>query len=388
MSVRASNPVALTPTNAHHFFGYYSICPWSADGTRFICLESSFHDHPPEAGETATVGYVDTRTGEWAALSETLAWNLQQGTMLHWLPTRPNTHIVHNDLEGTCLVARLINVVSGQRERTYERPIAAMSHRGDVACNLNYARMFRRRRVVGYAGADDPTEGVLHPEDDGLFLMDTESGASRLIVSMATIMEDFEHPEEMGRSPIWFNHVGFSPDDSRIFFLARYCVGGHGGPLNSAMFTVNQDGSDLRKVVEYGQGMSHFEWKNDHEIVVTVEWEKLGRAFVIFTDGEDDHRLLDARLVEDGHMTYSPDRRWLLSDIGPRSHPESMSTLRLWDSETAELHMLGEYHNPEPFRGDIRCDLHPRWNHAGDEISWDSIHEGTRQVYAMKLDLT
>jgi Tol biopolymer transport system component len=307
--------------------------------------------------------------------------------MLHWLPTRPDTHIVHNDLDGVRLVSRLINVDKGETERTYDRPIAAMSHKGDTACNLNYARMFRRRRVVGYAGAGDPTEGVLHPEDDGLFVMDLKSGESRLIVSMAAIISEFEHPEEMGRRPIWFNHVGFSPDDSRIFFLARYTEGGTSGPLNSAMFTVAQDGSDLRKVVDYGQRMSHFEWKNNTEIVVTIERESLGRAFVLFTDGEDDHRLMDKQLIEDGHMTYSPDRRWLLSDIGPRSHPESMSTLRLYDTRTTELHILGEYHTPEPYRGDIRCDLHPRWNHLGNKISFDSIHKGTRQVYTMDLDL-
>lgn len=387
MPIDHTPAVALTAGPNHHFFGYYSICPWSADGSKFVCLESTFHDHPPEPGEVAVVGTADTANGDWTPLSETVAWNLQQGTMLHWLPTRPNTHIVHNDLEDRRLVSRLVNVDNGERERTYDRPIAAMSHRGDIACNLNYARMYRRRRVVGYAGADDPTEGVLHPEDDGLFVMDLETGESRLIVSMAQVVNDFDHPEEMGIRPIWFNHVGFSPDDVRIFFLARYTVGGTGGPLNSAMFTVAPDGSDLRKVVDYDQAMSHFEWKNNEEIVVTIEWEDLGRAFVIFTDGQDDHRLLDPKLVEDGHMTYSPDRRWLLSDIGPRSHPESLSTLRLWDSETGDLHILGTYHNPEPFRGDIRCDLHPRWNHTGDQISFDSIHEGTRQVYIMSLNL-
>jgi hypothetical protein len=335
----------------------------------------------------STVGYVDTRSGEWQPLADTLAWNLQQGTMLHWLPTRPNTHIVFNDLIGRGLVSHQVDVEGRKIERTYDRPIAALSHRGDVACNLNYARMFRRRRVVGYAGADDRTEGVLHPADDGLFLMNIETGDTKLIVSMETIIAEYDHPEEMERRSIWFNHVGFSPDDSRIFFLARYSEGGHGGPLNSAMFTVNQDGSELRKVVDYGQGVSHFEWKNNEEIVVTIEWEDLGRAFVVFTDGEEDHRLMDKQLVQDGHMTYSPDGRWLLSDIGPRSHPESMSTLRLYDTETSELHVLGEYHTPEPYRGDIRCDLHPRWNHSGDKLAFDSIHEGTRQVYTMDLDL-
>jgi hypothetical protein len=34
---------------------------------------------------------------------------------------------------------------------------------------------------------------------------------------------------------------------------------------------------------------------------------------------------------------------------------------------------------------EIRCDLHPRWNRAGDAISFDSLHEGFRGVYSMEI---
>ena len=33
-------------------------------------------------------------------------------------------------------------------------------------------------------------------------------------------------------------------------------------------------------------------------------------------------------------------------------------------------------------RSGLHCDLHPRWNSRGDKVVFDSIHEGTRQVYA------
>lgn len=46
---------------------------------------------------------------------------------------------------------------------------------------------------------------------------------------------------------------------------------------------------------------------------------------------------------------------------------------------------LGRYHSPLPFRGEIRCDLHPRWSRDERQVCFDSIHEGSRQVYVMDV---
>ena len=33
----------------------------------------------------------------------------------------------------------------------------------------------------------------------------------------------------------------------------------------------------------------------------------------------------------------------------------------------------------------MRSDLHPRWNRDGTQICFDSVHEGTRQVYVLNV---
>ena len=386
MAVTFSPAHAVTKGPAHHFFGYYGICPWSASQQHLICLESSFHDRPPEADDTATVGMVDMHTGSWIPLAVTSAWNLQQGTMLHWMPTAPDSEIIFNDREGKALVSRVLNVHTGEK-RTLPRPVSAVSHSGSIAASLNYARMFRCRRVVGYAGGDDPTEGILHPEEDGLSILDLETGDSKLIVSMSEVYREFGHPPEMQDHPVWFNHVCFNPADTRLFFLARFRSSPDAG-LNSAMFTVGSDGSDLRKVIEYGQGVSHFEWRNNMEILVTMNLpgqEGKGKGFILFTDGRDDHHVPGEDLLMDGHPCFSPDGRWLLSDRGPR---DNMQLLRLYDMQTGELTALGEYYSDPQFRGDIRCDLHPRWNRTGTAVCFDSVHGDARQVYVIDLDLS
>ena len=41
--------------------------------------------------------------------------------------------------------------------------------------------------------------------------------------------------------------------------------------------------------------------------------------------------------------------------------------------------------SPEPFRGEIRCDPHPRWSWDEKQICFDSVHEGSRQVYVVDV---
>ena len=48
---------------------------------------------------------------------------------------------------------------------------------------------------------------------------------------------------------------------------------------------------------------------------------------------------------------------------------------------------IGQFYSPPELTGDLRCDLHPRWNRAGDQVCIDSAHEpgGLRQVYIIDV---
>ncbi len=95
----------LTGGPKHHLFGYYGICPWNRSGKYLLSWESPFQDHFPTQDEPAAIGLVDAQSGTFEKISETHAWNLQQGAMLHWNPLNDNEFLYNIETkQGKILV--------------------------------------------------------------------------------------------------------------------------------------------------------------------------------------------------------------------------------------------------------------------------------------------
>lgn len=369
--------VALTKPPMHHFFGYYGIHCWNSTGEYVACLETDFHDHAPEADDIAGVGVVELGTGEYRRIAETRAFNLQQGAMLHWLPSHADRMLTYNERQGDRHVTVVLDIHTGKK-RVLPRPIAGMSPDGRTVASLNYARLYSLRRVVGYAGLPDVYRDQPHPADDGLYTMDVETGESTLAISYQQIYEFLGCSPDMDAHNVWFNHVVFNTDGRRFCFVVRWPKG---NGFYTTLVSADVDGTNLRCITDVSA--SHFAWRSSTEI---VGWVDMG-------EGSHHHRIDDSsleyaiiypeRLDRNGHMSFAWDGRWMLTDTGPDEH--NLQDLYLWDMAEERKIMLGRFLSPEPFRGDIRCDLHPRWSRDEKRVCFDSIHEGSRQVYVIDV---
>ena len=374
----------ITEGPLHHFFGYYGMPPWDWSQRYMVVMQSEFSDRLVEADDTANIVLIDLESGEQRVIAETRAWNFQQGAMLHWLGEGPERQIIYNDREGDRVVSVILDVESGER-RVLDRPIAAVAPGGRYAASISYSRLRITRPGYGYAGIADARNTHPHPDDDGLYLMDLETGESELIVSLKDAYDLEPVPEGADDNLLWFNHVLFSPDDQRIFFMAR--IHDTDDRRQTAGITVGTDGSELRTVLPYSWGASHYDWLDGERMVVTSRYQgERPWLHVYFTDGGDDHRpIAPDEIRRDGHCHFSPDGRWMVTDTYPDN--ERMQHLIIVRMEDEEVTELGRFHQPEAFRSAWRCDLHPRWSRDGQSICIDSTHDGTRQVYILELDL-
>ncbi len=377
-----SEPIQLVENGKEHLFAsYYGINSFSADQRYATLLETDIKHRLPTENDPATLGMVDLQTQEFIPLTTTRAWNFQQGCMAHWLGTSPDSLIIYNDLRKGKFVSIIMNVHTKKEVKTIPYPVSAVSPNGKEAVSLNFARLRITRTDYGYGGEGQDTKAAERfPEDDGLFLVDLETGKGKLILSIADVKNFVPEVPEEGME--YFNHTLFSRDGSKIFWLARATP-----ERNTTSFTVNRDGSNLQRCFPDGWGGSHFDWLSGDELMITGEYKAKQPAHILFTVGQKNYKRLGNGLLDyDGHGTFSPDQKWMITDTYPYGNELREQKIYLMDMKTEAVLPLGKFPEPEEFSGHWRCDIHCRWSPKGDMVGFNSTHTGSRQAYLIKFN--
>jgi hypothetical protein len=380
---KISEPVQITSNEKEHFLAsYYGINSWSRDEKYVTVLQTDIKHKLPDKNDPATLGLVDIKIKEFIPLTQTHAWNFQEGCMAHWLGTSPDSLVIFNDLREGKFVSVIINVYSKKEIKTIPYPVSAVSPDGKEAISINFSRLRITRTDYGYDGdGQDSKADVQFPENDGLFLVNLETGEAKLIVSIVQIREMVPTITKEGIE--YFAHTRFSREGSKIFWLARAIP-----DRNTTAFTVNRDGTNLQRCFPDNWGGSHFDWLNDKELMITASFEGKQDAHILFTVGEQNFKRLGNGLLDyDGHGTFSPNGKWMVTDTYP-SNGTREQKIYLMDMSTQAVLPLGRFREPNEYTGGSgfwRCDLHCRWSPIGDMIGFNSTYTGSRQVYIFNL---
>ena len=393
---QVGEPYAITKGPQDHLLAnYFGINAWSPDG-RYVCvLGVDFTGRLPEVTDSATVALVDLEdNNRYIPISKTVCWNFQEAAMFHWLPWEDGL-CAFNDCRDGKFVTVLLNWKTGQ-ERIVNRPVSAVDPTGEWAVSLNYARLRLCRPDYGYAGeGQDPLVSQVWPEEDGLWLVNLKTGEEKMILSVAAARELMPAiTSEDGLA--YFCHTIISPGASRIFFLARTVQNfkeqladrGYVYAWDTVSFTVNSDGTELRRCYPDGWQGSHFNWMDDETLVVTARWDgKRMWAHTMFKVGEEEkvRHLAPGIMDWDGHCIFSPDGKFISTDgYWNKDGYRSWVILRVSDEA---IQSAGRFFVPEKYKEQYsRCDLHPRWRPDGKQMAFNSVHEGTRQVYLRDVE--
>ena len=175
--------------------------------------------------------------------------------------------------------------------------------------------MARLRPVTGYPGAWDWTEGVNHPQDDGLFVVDVKTGARKLIVSFRQMRDALvaKHPEIDDRA-LFLNHTLWNREGDRIFFFVRADFNDPKRRVNVPM-TVRPDGSELIEQRIFIGG--HPEWDFKSRMIGRVEdklvlYDTLAQQIVETIGGPEMFR------DPEGDTALSRDGRWIVNGAHDR----------------------------------------------------------------------
>ena len=380
----------LTFGTKHHFFGYIGQCqtiPWNASGRYVLGLEIDRIDRLPTPEEAATVFVIDThQNNKILRLDKTHAWNPQQGTMFYWHPLKAQTQFFFNDRDVKTgkMFAVLYDLEKRKRVREYkydDSPIGngGVAADGSVFLGLNYGRLARLRLVTGYPEALDWSKADPAPANDGMFIVDIETGKRRLLVSYHQLDEALKRRNpKIKHTGLFINHTLLNRKSDRVYFFVRAGWSGEKVDKINVPCSIHTDGSGLTLHDKHIGG--HPEWaegnlligrQGDKQIFYDVDKKKvvgqLG-APNMFPKPE-------------GDISLSPSGQWFVN--GYKKGGENYYVVyRRTDGAFARSEGIDK----GSYSGDIRIDPAPRWNRTNDAILIPGIAKNkTRQMFIIRV---
>ncbi len=380
----------ITQGPKHHWFGYYDKLQFDVADRFVLGNQVDFEHRTPTADDEIQVGMVDIQDQDrWIELGSTRAWCWQQGCMLQWRPGN-RSQVVWNDREEDRFVCRILDVESKQA-RTLPQPIYTMSPDGQFALSADFAQIQVMRPGYGYVGLPDRFADQLAPRDSGVFKVDMETSESSLVLPLQEVAQIPHNDRPLGDVWHYFNHLLINPAGRRFIVLHRWRAhnaktGSPAGGFTTRMITADIDGSNLY-VLDPSGNTSHFIWRDETTICMWTQPSGKPAGFYLFRDRTHVIEPVGRGVMtENGHNTYLPKHanRWILCDTYPDADRNQKPYL--FDVQSNRKVPLGQFRSPPEYRGEWRCDTHPRSSRSGRLVCIDSPHNGQgRQLHLIDI---
>lgn len=369
------NIMRIVPYDEYeYFFGYYTKSPWNNMGNKVLCLRVKNTTKSVAPNIPAEIVMIDLETKEIIFLGQTSTWNIQQGCMLQWLGPDFDSHIIYNDFRNGEYCSIIKNILTGQEERAIRYPIYDLSDDGKFAVTLDFSRLHRLRPGYGYSNLEDKYKNNNLPDDFCIWKIDIKTGESKGIVKYKDLV-GLNYHETMKNAEHKVNHLMISPSGNRIMCIHRWLENGY---RHDRLITMNNDGSDPYILSDNGF-VSHCFWKNDEQILGFVRKNEEGLGYFLMNDRSSEYQRLWPQLTRDGHPSFSPDKKFVVTD----TYPDYTRMQNIFIIRDSNIKRLCRVYSPFKYDGIFRCDLHPRWSRDSKYISFDSACEGKRALYVV-----
>lgn len=378
----------ISPDDKDHeyFFGYYDKSPWDITDRYVLCLRANNTWSDVSPREKADILLIDTEKDENSqervkVLAETNSWNVQQGCMLQWLGPDYGSNILYNDYRDGKYISVILNLKT-MNEKIIPAPVYTVSSDGKFALTLDFSRLYNLRPGYGYYNVPETTKDIPLPDTTAIWKVSLETGEVTELLKYTDFAEFQPRYEMKEKGTVHkVNHLMLSPNNKRFMALYRWF---NGERKYTRLITCNIDGTDMY-VLSDDDMVSHCFWKDDTHIIAFENKKKSGTGYYLMKDKTQEYIHCWPEMTGDGHPSFSPDRKLVVTDTYPNR--SRISSIKIMDGDVTknEINEVVKVFSPFKYDNDTRCDLHPRWNHGGDKISFDAVFDGHRGLYAVDV---
>lgn len=372
--------IRVSPDDGYeYFYGYYDKSPWDATDRYMICIKVKQAYKSVAPKEPGIVGVIDTQdNNKFRKIGITHSWNVQQSCMAQWMGPDYKSRILYNDFRDGHYCTVIYNFLTRKEDKVLPMAAYDVARDGSFILSLDFSRLHRMRPGYGYSNLPESTKDELCPDKGCIWKIDIETEKITELFKY-TDLAAFEPDESMYGAEHKVNHLMISPNGKRFMILHRWFQKGH---KHTRLVTVNVDKTEMYNLSD-DVFVSHCYWKNDEEILSFLRKKETGNHYYLMKDKTQEYKMYWPELNTDGHCSYSPDGKFIITDTYPNR--KRLASVYLCTEEDNRSRRIARVFSPFKYDNDCRCDLHPRWNRAGDRICIDSVHEGKRGLYVIPV---
>lgn len=363
--VSALDIVEISQKGHHCYFGYYDKSPVNLSGTRVAYLDVLDKSVP---GENANVCIYDLNSKKSKVIGHTTAWNWQQGCMLQWIS---DTQVSYNKYDKAlgAYVTMIVNIDDASCSKKINRAVYFYNVQHTKFLSLNFYRLDLYAKGYGYPYPVDSMD----LDKDGIWEVDVQTNTSKLILSLQQVIDykakDYKNLQH------YINHVAYTPDEKSIIFIHRWQI--KGGEFVSRLLLYHLDTHTIETLLD-NDHVSHYCWKDKNTLFIYATNEELKKGYMEINIATKKVELVEGLPQEDGHPSFSHDKKLILTDTYP-NHGRKQYVF-LFDREKQRLEVLDTLWSPFRYFNDERCDLHPRWSYDDNYICVDNTASGFRSL--------
>lgn len=345
-----------------HFFGYYDKPCFSYDKS----ISHRLNKDNKDFNQVVDI-LIDNEK-----VSESKAWNFQQGSMTTWID---ENHIIHNDFDGSKFISKIVDI-NTKEYREIDFPIYSVSKDKQFALSLNFSRLAKLRKDYGYFNL--PYDNLPSNKDDGIYCVDIINNKNYLWLTLEEII-NFKTKENMIGAVHKVNHIDISPNNEKAIFLHRWFVG---KTKYTRLLCVDIKTKNLTELANNDM-VSHMCWYNNETVFGYLRGNNNKDGYFFIDMNGNQTQFENELLVDDGHPTVINDK-FIVTD----SYPDytCKSKLLFIDLKNKKVTIIGRFYSPKKYQDDYRCDLHPRKDKDENYITIDSVCNGVRNIYHIDIN--
>jgi Tol biopolymer transport system component len=390
--------VCVTPDVSGAIHRFHDTSPFSPSGRYLAMTRLPVEDRLPPPGCIADVLVADLVTGEIRKVAETRGWDTQLGAQVQWGADDQSLYFNDVDLDEWIPYGVRLDPQSGARRRL-AGTIYNLSPDGATSAS---PCLRRTQRVQAGYGVIVPDEHLPRnqgaPHDDGLYLTDTTTGATRLLVSLAEVVKATFSSDERARfsaGSFYGFHAKWNPQGTRLMFILRWIPPIDGQPRFRNVITMDANGGNIRRPIthrHWSRGGNHPNWCPDGEhLLMNLNLYGTGSLLVSVRYNGTNLRPMNNTLVGTGHPTLHPDGIHVLTDdyreppVGFGDGTTPIRWLNLADTTETRLVRIRTRAGFSGPHNELRVDCHPAWDSAFRRFAFNGCPTGTRQVFVADM---